>query len=63
MIRLLIDDVLARHGGSAGECCVADLDVQRFVAVGVEERLQLRGVIEQAPARERRARHPGHHPL
>jgi len=30
---------------------------------GVQERLQLRGMIEQAPARERRAGHPGHHPL
>ena len=54
---------LAPYGGGAGECCVADLDVQRFLAVGVKERLQLRGVIEQARARVRRAGHPAQHAL
>ena len=48
---------LAPYGGGAGECCVAELDVQRLVAVGVKERLELRGVLEQAGARVRRAGH------
>ena len=54
---------LAPYGRGAGECCVADLDVQRFLAVGVKERLQLRGVLEQARARVRRAGHPAQHAL
>jgi hypothetical protein len=53
----------APHGGGAGERCIADLDVERFLAVGVQERLQLRGVIDQARACVCRAGHRGQHAL
>jgi len=47
----------------AGERLLAELDVQRLIAVGVNERLQFGGVLEQARARQRRTRHPAQHAL
>ena len=53
----------APHALGAGERLLAELDVQRLVVVGVKERLQLGGVLEQARARQRCTRHPVQHAL